>query len=205
MDENDTRDVREVLLTEGVKFDEAGRADLAQRITARELAQLLDLPGAEDLADIELTDIDAEEMSDYELRFYAQLGDLGPAVAGATTRLIEHWNAGVGTLYFGSSNTGRCQLRLRHAGLYYSMLNIYPQAGEIPFQVLKNRPPFDDATVREELRQRINDAPGVDIPETKLDLYPSFPLTVLADPAAWDVVAGTLDWFISQISHTNNG
>ena len=75
------------------------------------------------------------------------------------------------------------------------MLNIYPRRTEVPFGLLKGRPVFDDPVLREELRQRLNDAPGIDIPAAKIDLWPSFPVTLLADEAVWDVLIATLDWF----------
>jgi hypothetical protein len=59
---------------------------------------------------------------------------------------------------------------------------------------------FDDPGLREELRQRLNDAPGIDIPASKLDLWPGFPIALLADEAVWDVVIATLDWFAAQIT-----
>jgi hypothetical protein len=75
---------------------------------------------------------------------------------------------------------------------------------EVPFGVLKSRSPFDDPAAREELRQRLNDAPGIDIPPSKLELYPSFPVTLLTDYAVWDVITATLDWFADQIKRTDN-
>jgi hypothetical protein len=84
------------------------------------------------------------------------------------------------------------------------MINIYTRTVEVPFSLLKGRFPFDDPAVREELRRRLNDAPGVDIPPSKLGLYPSFPVTLLADDAVWDVIVGTLDWFADQVERAEN-
>lgn len=63
------------------------------------------------------------------------------------------------------------------------------------FQYLTRRPPFDDLALREQLRQRLNTIPGVDLPAVKIDLRPNFPLGVLASPAAQDALAEELGWF----------
>jgi hypothetical protein len=65
------------------------------------------------------------------------------------------------------------------------------------------RPPFDDPQLREELRRRLNDAPGLAIPAAKIDLYPNFPITMFTDTATWDVVVAALDWFADQMKRFN--
>ncbi|MEU6034688.1 DUF262 domain-containing HNH endonuclease family protein [Actinomadura sp. NPDC047616] len=196
----DDRDARELLTEEGVVFDDDGRADKARRLTARELAQELKLPGAEDMQDAEPADIDLSKLSEHEHRFHRQVGDRsGPDVARAVSELIDLWRAKFNTFWFGTSTTARCSPYLRHGGTDYWMLNIYPDSVEIPFTALRRRPPFDDPALRDELRQRLNEAPGVEIPESKLGLYPNFPIAVLTDPAAWDVVVATLEWFVAQV------
>jgi hypothetical protein len=82
------------------------------------------------------------------------------------------------------------------------MLNavrFYAKTVEFPFGTLKNRRPFDDPVLREELRHRLNSAPGVDIPLAKLELYPSINATLLANKAVYDVIEGALDWFTTQV------
>lgn len=63
------------------------------------------------------------------------------------------------------------------------------------FQHLSNRPPFDDAALRDKFRLRLNEFPSVDIPFAKIGLRPGFPLTVLANPDAqglcWTTSAGS--------------
>ncbi|WP_433497566.1 hypothetical protein ACQP1K_21850 [Sphaerimonospora sp. CA-214678] len=68
----------------------------------------------------------------------------------------------------------------------------------MPFGTLKKRVPFKDTELREELRRRLNEAPGVDIPAAKLELYPSFDIAYLANEAVWDVVLAALEWFVDQ-------
>ncbi|MFC7648690.1 hypothetical protein ACFQX6_55775 [Streptosporangium lutulentum] len=58
-------------------------ADPGQRITARELAELLDLPGALNLSEAELAaNDDHADVDEHEARFFQQLGDArGPQAA----------------------------------------------------------------------------------------------------------------------------
>lgn len=204
-DEDDDRDVVAVLVGDGIRFDNNGRADSTQRMSAREMAQLLGLPGADDIPDLEPTDLDPTALSERERRFYEQLGDRsGPKAAGAVARLIDHWRTLGGKLNFGKSATARCTLILDVGGGQSNwMINLYPTFVEIPFQVLTKRSPFDDPHLREELRQRLNDAPGLAIPAAKIDLYPNFPVTLLTDVATWDVVVGALDWFADLTKRAN--
>ena len=59
---------------------------------------------------------------------------------------------------------------------------------------MRRRPVFDDIALREEFRQRLQ-AAGVMIPESKLNLRPSFRLDILRDPAALAAVESALEWF----------
>jgi hypothetical protein len=83
------------------------------------------------------------------------------------------------------------------------MLNIYSASIEITFAPLSARDPFDDPSLREDLRCRLNEAPGIDIPASKLELYPNFPSSVLVNPAAWDMVIASLDWFADTVKRSS--
>lgn len=202
-DKHDERDLYDVLAAEGVKFDESGRADPGQRISARELAELLGLPGAEDLGEAELAADVSQDLNDQEQRFQRQIGEQsGPKAAGAVARLLDHWRTAGGDFRYGKAASARCSPVLRQGQRIIKMINVYPGVVEVPFATLKSRPPFDDPAVRDELRQRLNDAPGIDLPASKVDLYPSFPVTLLANEAVWDVVIATLDWFVELATST---
>lgn len=75
---------------------------------------------------------------------------------------------------------------------------IYPSGKfEVVFQYLKDRPPFDELANRRKLRELLNTADGVDLPEGKLALRPGFPLEVLAAPPACERVTEALAWFVT--------
>jgi hypothetical protein len=61
------------------------------------------------------------------------------------------------------------------------------------------RPPFDSIELREELRHRLTEVEGIDLPEAKIELRLGFPLDVLADPAKRDGVIDALAWFFDQV------
>ena len=78
-------------------------------------------------------------------------------------------------------------------------------AARLSFQHLASRGPFDDIRMREELRERLNKIPGVDLPASKIELRPAFPLTVLADPAARELFVDVLGWFNREATSLVSG
>ena len=59
--------------------------------------------------------------------------------------------------------------------------------------------PFNDETLRRALMQRLNAISGVNIPEAKIDKYPSIELHTLAPPEATYQFLEVLDWVVRQI------
>ena len=78
---------------------------------------------------------------------------------------------------------------------------IYTYGGvEIQFQWL-TRPPFDSPDVRLEFLARLNQIPGVQLPEDAITRRPRIQLSVLAaDPAAIEGLINVLDWFRARAS-----
>ena len=76
-----------------------------------------------------------------------------------------------------------------------------PTAGtvEVVFKHLLIRPPFDDTAVRDELRQRINRIPDVDVPLSRLELRPTFPLMRLCDDVGLEAAIDVQAWFINRV------
>ncbi|MGV9980593.1 GmrSD restriction endonuclease domain-containing protein [Micromonospora wenchangensis] len=194
-----TDDPRDVLRAEGVNFDQYGRADRTQRITVEELAQLagvtppdLPEPRSRSRGDV-----------DRAARFMEQLTALQePAVATATAVVLDAWTTMGGILGYGDGDETSCFLLARDKGHEYGNIwpvTVYPSGKcEVVFQHLSIRTPFDRVTLREELRQRLNQLPGVEITAAKLALRPNFPLTVLADAEARDALLDHLRWFYDQ-------
>lgn len=190
-----------VLQAEGVLFDQHGRADETQRIDLDELAQLTGL--TPDEVPRRLPRPRPGEGQSLADRFAEQLGVLqDKVVAEATLTLLDQWKEIGGTLLYGDGAETSCFLMARERGHHEGdiwPMTLYPSGKvEVVFQYLANRLPFDDVRLREQLRQRLNQLPGVNIAAAKLTLRPGFPLTVLADDSAAAGLVEHLQWFYDQ-------
>lgn len=192
-----TETQREALEAEGVRFDDSGRADPTQRIDADELAVLagVDLPAEELLP----------HPDDGSGRSESFLGQLAENRAEGTVHgviaVMDAWVGLGGRLEYGKYDETTCFLTLdTPAGVTWPAA-IYPSGKfEVVFQYLKDRPPFDELANRRELRERLNRAQGIDLPEGKLALRPGFALDVLGDTQQRGLVVEALDWFV-RIQH----
>ncbi|MCF6475395.1 hypothetical protein FAF44_44615 [Nonomuraea sp. MG754425] len=99
-----------------------------------------------------------------------------------------------------TSANASCAPIIKVGGQSLYAIRFYAKSAEIPFGLLRSRKPFNDPALREELRQRLNDAPGVDMPVAKLELYPSIKNSQLASVAVFDVVVAALDWFRAAVT-----
>lgn len=69
----------------------------------------------------------------------------------------------------------------------------------IRFLHIKTRPAFSSTEMREQLRQRFNELPSVEIPPDGIEKRPSFPMGVLSDPASMASFKSTVDWMLDRI------
>jgi alkylated DNA nucleotide flippase Atl1 len=198
-------DPQQLLQQEGVQFDEHGRADQAQRILTEELAQLAGIDPV-DLPEPLPTPQGGQDATRRD-RFLEQLADLqGAEVAHATLVVMNAWTDMGGRLWYGAA-TGEtsCFLVARrpenddnHGSIWPATL--YPSGKfEIVFQRLTVRPPFDDIALREELRCRLNEIPGVNIAAARIALRPGFQLNLLVASEARDILLKHLDWFYQRV------
>jgi hypothetical protein len=188
----------DLLKEEGVEFDEAGRANPAQRVTAEELARLIGLAvdGLE-----ALPDPDPGRTEKLRDRFVEQLSALQPVeTVHGVLRLLDDWRSLGGTLSYGQGEETRCFLNTRGPKGGIWPLTIRPSGKvEVLFQYLSSRPPFDDLGMREEFRQRLNKIDGIDLPASKIEMRPGFPAAVLADDDRRNSVLGVLAWFTDEV------
>ncbi len=194
----------DVLDAEGVEFDENGRANPNQRITSEELAQLLATADSLDAGG------KSGELAggDREKQFFTQLAESQPAaVVDGLQRVLDRWTEVGGTLEFGFGAETSCFLMATVEGQANTTiwpLTLYPSGRcEVVFQHLARRPPFDDIRLREELRQRLNTVAGIDLAAAKIELRPSFPLSVLSVPATASGLAESLEWFHAALEGTH--
>jgi alkylated DNA nucleotide flippase Atl1 len=195
----DRGDVLDVLRDDGVTLDENNVADPAQRLSARDLADLVGMANSADQAAPDETDA----LDERQERFLDQIEEHNsPAAVAGVEELIECWAEFGGVFGFGDGATvTSCFLMLERQELPTIWpLTIYPTYGragyiEVVFKYLAAREPFDDLALREELRARLNKIPGVDIPASKLALRPSFPLGILEDSTSVRELCDILRWF----------
>ncbi|MFI7214272.1 DUF262 domain-containing protein [Micromonospora maritima] len=195
---------QDLLRAEGVEFDKYGRASQAQRIGVEELAQLAGMPQQDGPG--QLLRPRSRRNNSLDDRFLEQLTDLqDPQVVHGTVAVLEAWTNMGGMLLYGSGGETSCFLMAR--GKDHELGNIWPATiypsgkFEIVFQHLSTRPPFDDITLREQFRQRLDALPGVRIAAAKLALRPGFPLDVLVDLQAREALIEHLRWFYGQTTH----
>ncbi|MFG2243707.1 DUF262 domain-containing protein [Spirillospora sp. NPDC048823] len=183
---------RDVLESEGVAFSGGGAADPAQRLTAKDLAGLIGMDAPEDPDD---------ERDSPEDRFARRLSLLGDDISDLVGQALRHWTGRGGELDFGTAETN-CLPWLHHPGAHDWIWPVvfYPRSAkiEVVFQHLAKRPPFDDDSVRDEFRRRLNRIGGVDIPEDRLTKRPSIPIAVLSGGGLTPFLEA-LDWFIDQV------
>ena len=190
-----TDDPRALLASEGIVFVN-DRADPAQRITAIELAGLLGMDAGE-LPSSDSTQVSVDSPAGHQ--FLQQLTDAHPDCVEAVTDLLQYWQSLGGVPSFGRASEISCFLLLyadRTGSDRIWPFTIYPKVGtiEVVFEHMRRRPVFDDIALREEFRRRLQSA-GIPIPESKLNLRPSFHVDVLRDPAARAAVKSALEWF----------
>jgi hypothetical protein len=70
---------------------------------------------------------------------------------------------------------------------------------EMQFQWLKTRPLFGSESKRKELQDKLNQIPGINIPDDGINRRPSIPLSVFEDEDNLDEFLETLDWMREEI------
>jgi hypothetical protein len=71
---------------------------------------------------------------------------------------------------------------------------------EFQFEHMRNRPVFNSRDKRLQLLRKLNSEVGLSIPEARVDLRPSVPLSTLADPQKLKALLDVLNWFVAEIT-----
>jgi hypothetical protein len=101
--------------------------------------------------------------------------------------------------YFGSGKAGSFQAGLQKGNAYLFPFVLYTYGRmEVQFQFIRRRPPFDDIGLREQLRQKLDAIPRVDVPPDALDRRPPISLANLTRQATLDQVLAAFDWAFEQ-------
>lgn len=70
---------------------------------------------------------------------------------------------------------------------------------EIQFQWLMTKPPFNDEAKRKELQKRLNQIPGVSIPDIAITRRPNIFLSTFKEASSLKLLLDTLDWVVQEI------
>jgi len=196
-----TDDPVEVLSDEGITFDSHRRAHPAQRLAATDLADLIGIERDPDVPAAAPSDDDSARSE----QFGHQLHDQQPSAANAVEDFMARWRSLGGDITYGraAQTSGILYyLPYQHRGHILWVAAIYPLTGtlEFSFQHLKNKDPFSDPSMREELRLRLNKAPGIDIAPAKIALRPSVRLQLLEAEDTRDGLLSALEWLTATAS-----
>lgn len=137
-----------------------------------------------------------------EQSYFAELTSRSDQVTANVARgLLDGMAARDMTIWWGRGATlGSFVPLFRHNEVTHQLFAVWTNASvEIYFYWYKNKPPFDDAANRKELLRRLNDIPGVSIPEDGISRRPSIPLRALADDENLQQFLGLYDWFIDKV------
>jgi hypothetical protein len=136
---------------------------------------------------------------DAESFFPALAENYGDEVAKAAYRVWEWATAHKLDIWWGrGQSNGSFFPRLFHKGEKHFIVSLWTAGGvEIQFQHM--REPFKGLDKKREFMLRLNQIPGINIPENGLTRRPTFPTQVLTDPNNMAQFLKALDWFLAEI------
>lgn len=99
-----------------------------------------------------------------------------------TTKAILAWaQKNILEIWWGKgSRSGSFIPIFHHKDIWYSFFALWTYGGiEIQFQVMKNRPVYENVEMRQKLLDQLNSIPGVSIPDDGIERRPTFPFSAL--------------------------
>ena len=131
-----------------------------------------------------------------ETRFFEALGEKGTSVVAVARAIFDWMKPQASRLWWSSGRTGVVRPLFGADGRRLLGLNTQGRV-TVPFDKMKRLPPFDDANKRRELLDRLNQVPGISIPEKAVDKWAKIPLRLLkGDPSK---LLEVFDWAVKQI------
>ena len=125
---------------------------------------------------------------------------MGIAEAGVARDILEWSRAHFSRLAWGKGAIeGPVAPTLDHGGsshwVFYHLTN---GTIEIPFWGIRDKPPFDQQGKRLELLSKLNEIPGIDLPETAIEKRPRIPLATFSTQDALAKLFDVLEWFLEE-------
>ncbi|MCI0730562.1 MAG: CBS domain-containing protein [Chloroflexi bacterium] len=137
-----------------------------------------------------------------ETSFFAKLAERNDPMEEAFARTMLEWaSANVTTVRWGKGlQYGSFVPILRHKGQEHQLFTIWSNGLlETHFQWYQHKAPFSDLAKRQELLRRLNEIPGVSLPDDAVVRRPTIPFSVFADEANLQRLIEVWEWVIREI------
>jgi hypothetical protein len=134
-----------------------------------------------------------------EASFFEDLTSrMGEVVAGVARRLLAWARERHLRLWWGKgAHDGSFFPMFDYQGDQFWTVSVWTYGRlEVQFQMMK--PPFKKKEMRQELQKRLNEIPGVSIPDSRIDSRPAIHLEVLADGEKLRQFTDVLNWYLEQ-------
>jgi hypothetical protein len=128
----------------------------------------------------------------------------GASQAAAARRILDWATNRVTRVWWGrGSKYGSFVPVLAHKGRDHQLFAIWTYgSAEIYFYWYQNKPPFDSEVKRRELRNKLNQIPGVTIAESAIAKSPGIPLSALEGEAPAKQFLEVFDWVVEEIKRS---
>ncbi|MDT8446525.1 MAG: hypothetical protein RRB13_06460 [bacterium] len=128
----------------------------------------------------------------------------GPEEAGIARELLNWIGTLVSRIWWGEgSQTGSFVPVLEHGGKKHYPFSAWTSGKlEIPFSSHKAKPPFENETLRQELKERFDRIPSVEIPPDKIGANPGIPMEKLLTPDGLAAFKQAVVWYIEQVKRS---
>jgi hypothetical protein len=125
----------------------------------------------------------------------------GGTEAAVAKKILEWAKINMPSIWWGQgTRSGGFIPGLDHKGTWHQVIEVWTYGTvEVQFQHMQSRPPFDDETRRLELLRRLNEIPGVALPEDSITRRPGIPLSALQDEPVLEQFLTVLEWVVGEI------
>jgi hypothetical protein len=139
-----------------------------------------------------------------EASFFEELNTQAPAAVEPARAIYEWATNRASRITWGKGKQyGSFYPTLEHQGAEVTPISVQTYGSfSLWFGELKNQPAFAEEHKRLELLRRLNDIPGVTVPQRAIYKYPNIALTTLNNEAALAQFLGVLDWIAQEIRTT---
>jgi len=125
----------------------------------------------------------------------------GSAAVGVASNILEWARSAELRIWWGQGKrSGSFVPTFDYGSKNHQLFAVWTDAKlELYFYAYKNKPPFDDLEKRRALMRRLNQIPGIVVPEDAIDRGPGLRLKQLEEDAALQQFIGVYEWFLEEI------